>query len=1375
MKTKFLLKLAFLLIFSFRFTSSYAQVISTDPAPYCTVDAAFANCGTNDFINNFTFNTLSNLGSGCNATAPYYTRWAQTTSVIPGTTYPMSVQGSATKPNGFGVWIDFNRDNDFLDAGEFVYFTPGAYNTLPVGQLWTANITIPTTATPGLTRLRVRGNWANYRGGAPGGPFVQTEACGLINDWTETEDYNITIVGSSGPVLPPIANFYPSQATTTSVPSDTVWINSPYDLVSTSTNTSRSFWDLPGENPLLPGYARTPVAWTSQQYIDTAKYDQRLRYTFNRRGFWPVRLLAVNNLKRDSLRDSVVKYIYVDTPNTTPKPNFFAARRKVGIGEYANMVDISSGGPNQWYWTFDPPCNLCTTPPYFNNFFAGPTDQNPLFFGGDPGKFTVCLQAWNDRGSDTVCKKDYIEIINSINICSGSGASRSTEQEGFMFAPSGPGLSYTRSQITGCPGFLIEPCGDSIVLWVERIKMLPSDSLVIHNGTSASAPILRTIGGLDITNLPVDILQRGIRGGSRLFVRFKLGTAGIPAGFSLAGFSIRWETLPPSYGAPVSRIQVQDTIFSLQPVTYTNTSTGVLMQYAWDTDGNNVYDSTNGTVTRSFLVTTPFFRNICLVTYNCVGSDTSCKNVLFLPTSQKPITRFDVNKIQGFNTDTFRFTDRSLYGPGTWRWTFTPGTAQYLMGTSNTSKNPIMRFTQRTKYTVKLVVSNQFGADSLVKVDYVNIGAYDQPQCLSDINLADGSVGISRVRLESGIDTSTNATNPCFQIVGGNQAASMYRGKKHALEIVRPATSSPMDRKAWIDFNMDGLFTNDELVMNEQNAYNLSKIDSILVSNTQILGSTRMRVGVTYTGTQLNPSVTFLGVFRDYVVNFPMDTVKPTMNLIGNSTLFTEINKPYVDPGVTANDNIEGNISPKFETFGMVDNTKVGPNLLKYLVRDLYGNISDTLYRTVFVILNQTGPSLVLDPPNAMYVEVYNKFTEPGFTARDNQGNLINNQVVVTTNMDTAVLGTYSRVYNVTDAFGLNARAERAITVGDSTRPVVTAKSNPFVHQVETALDLTSVVDVTDNYWPRSFIDLQTQGTVDVTKVGSYFVQYVARDNSGNVSNQNVVRIDVKDTKSPTLVLNGFNPTSHEVKTAFVDPWVTVSDNYWPAGTVVVTRKGTLNVNVLGTYNLWYIATDPSGNKDSILRVVNVVDRTKPIIDLLGVNTVNLPRWKEYVDAPISLIDNYNSDSEMRGNLVTINSLPLNTDKKPFGDAPGLYSVRFKVKDLSGNESETAVRTINVLMEEVGVGLGSVLNIDGFMSVYPNPSNGKVNLRLVSPQAETVSVMVYDMLGKLVHQSQIQGSNLQANEIDLSVQPKGFYLLRVNAGNKVFARKIQIN
>jgi PKD repeat protein len=1219
------------------------------------------------------------------------------------------------------------------------------------------DIVLPTLMT--TTRLRITGFVC--------GPTGQNSNV----NFREIEIWEYAGGAGSGPILPPIANFFPSQATTSSVPTDTVWINSPYDLVSTSTNTTRSFWDLPNEN-LLPGYSRNNVAWTSQQYIDTAKYNQRLRYTFKRRGFWPVRLLAVNDLKRDSLRDSIVKYIWVDTPSSAPKPNFFSARRKVGIGDYASLVDITSGGPNQWYWTFDPACNLCTTPPYFNNFFAGPTDQNPLFFGGDPGKFTICLQAWNDRGWDTICKKDYIEVINSINICSGSGASKSSEKEGFMFGPSGAGLSYTRSQVSGCPGFLLEPCADSIVLWVERLKMLPSDTLVIHNGTTSAAPVLYRLGGANVNVLPNSVLLNGIRGGSRLFVRFALGSQTVPVPYDSAGFSIRWEALPATYGKPTASMVVQDTVFSLQPVSYTSTSTGTLMKYSWDTDGNGIYDSSAASVNRTFLITTPSYKKVCLVAYNCVGSDTTCKFVLFLPTTQKPTPRFVADKVQGFNTDTFRFTDLSLYGPSSWKWTFTPASAQFLLGTSSTSKNPIMRFTQRTKYSVKLVVTNLYGSDSVTVVDYVNIGAYDEPQCLSDINLADGSIGISRVMLQAGIDTTVNAYNPCYRLIGGNQAANLYRGKKHAVSVTRPATTSPMDRKAWIDFNMDGLFTNDELVLSDMNAQVLTKMDSVPVSSTQLLGSTRMRVGVTYAGTQLNPSVTFLGVFRDYVVNFPTDTVRPLASLKEGSIIYTEIHKAYVDPGVMASDNFEGDISNKYEVIGTVDTSKVGPNYLKYIVRDFYNNVCDTMRRTVFVILNQTGPSLTLTPPNQVYVEVYKKYTEPGFLAKDNQGNIINNQVIVNNGIDTAKLGTYSVTYTVIDAFGMMVSQQRSVTVGDTTSPLITPKSNPYVQQVGSAIDLTKVVDVTDNYWPSSFLTLTIQGSVDVNSVGVYFVRYVARDNTGNLSKEVTVRIDVKDTKAPTIVLNGITPMNHEVKTTFSDPGVLVNDNYWPANTVVVSKKGLVNTNVLGTYTIWYIATDPSGNKDSISRTINVVDRTKPVVDLLNVNEVNLRRWQVYVDAPVALTDNYNTDAQMRGSLITINSLPTNAEGKPWADGTGLYSVRYKVMDLSGNESEEAIRTINVVS---AAGVDDVMNIDKLMSVYPNPSNGVIHMRLADKQAEDVTVIVYDMLGKAIHTQKLNGNNLQVQELNLSEKPKGFYLLRVQTGDQVYSRKIQIN
>ena len=237
---------------------------------------------------------------------------------------------------------------------------------------------------------------------------------------------------------------------------------------------------------------------------------------------------------------------------------------------------------------------------------------------------------------------------------------------------------------------------------------------------------------------------------------------------------------------------------------------------------------------------------------------------------------------------------------------------------------------------------------------------------------------------------------------------------------------------------MDGMFGNDELVLTESGSLGLSKTEKVLVKTDQRLGSTRMRVGVTYSPTTLNPSVTFMGVFKDFVINYPMDTVRPVAILNGNSQLFSEINKTFIDSGVSATDNIEGNVSSRYQRIGNVDITKVGPNYLKYIVTDYYGNVSDTLYRTVFVVLNQTGPTISLKGPSQQYVEVYNSYVDSGVVARDNQGNNITFNVQVEGAVDTAKLGQYSRIYSITDTFGLGASVNRLIVVGDTTRPVIT-------------------------------------------------------------------------------------------------------------------------------------------------------------------------------------------------------------------------------------------------------------------------------------------------------------------------------------------------
>jgi len=271
-----------------------------------------------------------------------------------------------------------------------------------------------------------------------------------------------------------------------------------------------------------------------------------------------------------------------------------------------------------------------------------------------------------------------------------------------------------------------------------------------------------------------------------------------------------------------------------------------------------------------------------------------------------------------------------------------------------------------------------------------------------------------------------------------------------------------------------------------------------------------------------------------------------------------------------------------------------------------------------------------------------------------------------------------------------------------------------------------------------------------------------------------LVEVRVKDTKAPSVILNGVNPMTWEVKTSFVDPGATPNDNYWPASTVVVTRKGTVNTNVLGEYTLWYIATDPSGNKDSVMRVVKVVDTTKPRVNLNGINEVNLARWKEYKDDAVALEDNYNTDAQMRPFLVPTCNLPKNKEGNYFGDAPGLYSVRYIVRDLSGNESDEATRTINVLPEGPA-GVGDVMNIDRLMSVYPNPSNGLVNMRLAGVQKEDVKIIVLDMMGKEILVKTIKANDLQVQELDLTKQAKGVYFLRVQTGDQVYSKKLQVN
>jgi hypothetical protein len=83
--------------------------------------------------------------------------------------------------------------------------------------------------------------------------------------------------------------------------------------------------------------------------------------------------------------------------------------------------------------------------------------------------------------------------------------------------------------------------------------------------------------------------------------------------------------------------------------------------------------------------------------------------------------------------------------------------------------------------------------------------------------------------------------------------------------------------------------------------------------------------------------------------------------------------------------------------------------------------------------------------------------------------------------------------------------------------------------------------------------------------------------------------------------------------------------------------------------------------------------------------------------------------------------------------------------------------------------------IDGPLSIYPNPSNGTLNIRL-HPEADiNQTVSVYNNLGQLVESYDLNFTKEQpAVEIRMNDLTDGIYFVRVFDGNEVQTRKIFI-
>ena len=383
-----------------------------------------------------------------------------------------------------------------------------------------------------------------------------------------------------------------------------------------------------------------------------------------------------------------------------------------------------------------------------------------------------------------------------------------------------------------------------------------------------------------------------------------------------------------------------------------------------------------------------------------------------------------------------------------------------------------------------------------------------------------------------------------------------------------------------------------------------------------------------------------------------VDTTAPVVTVTGTNPLTLEVGQAatYTDAGATATD-ASGTVT--VVTTGSVNPQVVGTYTKTYTSTDPSGNVG-TATRTINVV-DTTAPTVTLVGGTPFTVEVSQSgsFTEPGFTAVDNAATALTKSFIGSIPLDE--VGSYSRIYTVTDESDNSTSVTRVVNVVDTTAPSVTLLGdNPLTLEADQNGTYKDA-DVTASDNDKRALNFSVASNLNLGVAGSYYYKWRVEDQSGNFT---IVErtINVVDTTAPTMTLLGSNPNTVEAAdgTEYSDPGTTASDN--AASAMTKDTDGTVDMGIAGTYTLDISYTDASGNVSNKIRTVNVVDTTAPVItgDSLVNTEVSQTAGSYSMEPGITASDNSSTAlTKSVSDTVNIAVLGGYTDTTTFTDVSG--------------------------------------------------------------------------------------------------------------------------
>lgn len=144
--------------------------------------------------------------------------------------------------------------------------------------------------------------------------------------------------------------------------------------------------------------------WTFDGGIPATSTDTVVTVLYNTVGTYPVTLEVTDGIDTSYL----TQYVYVVLPSA-PAPDFVATQTTIMVGESISFLDLTTGTPTEWTWTFqggDPVNSI---------------DQNPSVVTYNyPGQYNVYLTTTNPWGVSYATKYDYITVLSEepvVKVC----------------------------------------------------------------------------------------------------------------------------------------------------------------------------------------------------------------------------------------------------------------------------------------------------------------------------------------------------------------------------------------------------------------------------------------------------------------------------------------------------------------------------------------------------------------------------------------------------------------------------------------------------------------------------------------------------------------------------------------------------------------------------------------------------------------------------------------------------------------------------------------------------------------------------------------------------------------------------------------------